>query len=311
MTWIVFQSTPSAWRETQSLYILYTGLCISIHSLRMEGDDPETFTTFPIMGISIHSLRMEGDGRSHPANWEPTSFQSTPSAWRETCGEAGECVDLVKISIHSLRMEGDPLSLILLIVQLVISIHSLRMEGDSAKSVLHCPFRRFQSTPSAWRETYNIYYYLFYSIFQSTPSAWRETRPPPFFLSRLFPFQSTPSAWRETGSSTVARQVHSISIHSLRMEGDHCVVVLYICTIHISIHSLRMEGDEGTSTRNYRNPGFQSTPSAWRETICGCNENQFTGISIHSLRMEGDPSISRCLLVPRHFNPLPPHGGRQ
>ena len=34
----VFQSTPSAWRETQSLYILYTGLCISIHSLRMEGD---------------------------------------------------------------------------------------------------------------------------------------------------------------------------------------------------------------------------------------------------------------------------------
>ena len=33
---------------------------------------------------------------------------------------------------------------------------------------------------------------------------------------------------------------------------------------------------------------FQSTPSAWRETICGYNENQFTGISIHSLRMEGD-----------------------
>ena len=55
----------------------------------------------------------------------------------------------------------------------------------------------------------------------------------------------------------------------------------------ISIHSLRMEGD-----------------------ICGCNENQFTGISIHSLRMEGDRRRTFPDSPQRNFNPLPPHGGR-
>ena len=57
----IFQSTPSAWRETQSLYISYTGLCISIHSLRMEGDH-----------LPVRNRRRN------------TRFQSTPSAWRET-----------------------------------------------------------------------------------------------------------------------------------------------------------------------------------------------------------------------------------
>ena len=37
---ISFQSTPSAWRETVILALLVNALCISIHSLRMEGDDP-------------------------------------------------------------------------------------------------------------------------------------------------------------------------------------------------------------------------------------------------------------------------------
>ena len=34
----VFQSTPSAWRETQDKPIAVNNLIISIHSLRMEGD---------------------------------------------------------------------------------------------------------------------------------------------------------------------------------------------------------------------------------------------------------------------------------
>ena len=37
-------------------------------------------------------------------------------------------------------------------------------------------------------------------------------------------------------------QNRSISIHSLRMEGDEVKTVGYIAT-NISIHSLRMEGD--------------------------------------------------------------------
>ena len=56
--------------------------CISIHSLRMEGDNKNIKQTLQIR-ISIHSLRMEGD--------------------------SGVVVAVVGfgISIHSLRMEGD------------------------------------------------------------------------------------------------------------------------------------------------------------------------------------------------------------
>ena len=35
---IVFQSTPSAWRETPISFAFLDALPISIHSLRMEGD---------------------------------------------------------------------------------------------------------------------------------------------------------------------------------------------------------------------------------------------------------------------------------
>ena len=82
-----------------------------------------------------------------------------------------------------------------------------------------------------------------------------------------------------------------ISIHSLRMEGDNeCPEI--IANFCISIHSLRMEGDlerrqKRTGVR-YFNPLpphggrqvicvsviivflFQSTPSAWRETVPSC-----------------------------------------
>ena len=61
-------------------------------------------------------------------------------------------------------------------------------------------------------------------------------------------FQSTPSAWRETLTPSGGLRCHSISIHSLRMEGDLCV--------HpgnpggmISIHSLRMEGDRSKTAQ--------------------------------------------------------------
>ena len=79
---------------------------------------------------------------------------------------------------------------------------------------------------------------------------------------------------------------------------------------YISIHSLRMEGDIGRCTAGitfgYFNPlpphggrlffahcdilpvGFQSTPSAWRETRDDAAAEQAHEISIHSLRMEGD-----------------------
>ena len=56
--------------------------------------------------------------------------------------------------------------------------------------------------------------------FQSTPSVWRETlhflKHPPY-ASR---FQSTPSVWRETFPSLYPLRCLTISIHSLRVEGD-------------------------------------------------------------------------------------------
>ena len=55
---------------------------------------------------------------------------------------------------------------------------------------------------------------------------------------------------------------------------------------------------------------FQSTPSAWRETICWWRNLRKGCISIHSLRMEGDSTIGGCGRSERYFNPLPPHGGR-
>ena len=40
-----------------------------------------------------------------------------------------------------------------------------------------------------------------------------------------------------------------------------------IDVIFISIHSLRMEGDGKFSSKSGRGQLFQSTPSAWRETV--------------------------------------------
>ena len=77
-------------------------------------------------------------------------------------------------------------------------------------------------------------------------------------------FQSTPSGWRETLYYTPS-QNRSISIHSLRMEGDEVKTVGYIAT-NISIHSLRMEGDRSKVSVLLPVMPFQSTPSVWRET---------------------------------------------
>ena len=118
------------------------------------------------------------------------------------------------------------------------------------------------------------------------PHGGRHTSLTPHLLQ--FSFQSTPSAWRETTQPRFRYQGFPISIHSLRMEGDHIHFATGELFPVISIHSLRMEGDS-----------FQTL-------FLRCID-----ISIHSLRMEGDAVYgttgNHCL----YFNPLPPHGGRQ
>ena len=171
------------------------------------------------------------------------------------------------------------------------------------------------------------------STFQSTPSAWREMC---FWaLSRSVPtkFQSTPSAWRETLSQEIVCKSCVISIHSLRMEGDPG------CSPEragkSNFNPLPPHGGRPVMYNDcYRKSVFQSTPSAWRETLVKLIKFWSENISIHSLRMEGDhrthagintpiafqstPSAWRETELHRHksavwiqnFNPLPPHGGR-
>ena len=172
----------------------------------------------------------------------PTTFQSTPSAWRETA--------VLQSPLYGFY----------------ISIHSLRMEGDRLVDGFRQTIEGFQSTPSAWRETPYLSETHPTQSFQSTPSAWRETIGLALPPSVGSVFQSTPSAWRETRSHCTSSIMpgyfnplpphggrryqdimydrnRNISIHSLRMEGDSTKRKQQELDRKISIHSLRMEGD--------------------------------------------------------------------
>ena len=126
--------------------------------------------------------------------------------------------------------------------------------------------------------------------FQSTPSAWRETRLVIIPFNARFTFQSTPSAWRETACCPAAflhyRYFNPLPPHG----GRQALNIGFPQCSHISIHSLRMEGDAGYSYSTFSVFLFQSTPSAWRETIHVKRYRLRVCISIHSLRMEGDAS---------------------
>ena len=146
------------------------------------------------MEISIHSLRMEGD----------------TNIW-----DIKACTG---ISIHSLRMEGDsadsPQS-----GQSDISIHSLRMAGDNCSHRVTLHNVHFNPLPPYGGRPERRCLAMKRFKFQSTPSVWRETFCSSAFRDTLS-FQSTPSVWRETDTIIPIYLDGSISIHSLRMEGD-------------------------------------------------------------------------------------------
>ena len=123
-----FQSTPSAWRETDAVTQTAKAVRISIHSLRMEGD--------LIEGVY---LRTDAEFQSTPSAWRETfcqslrsavhTFQSTPSAWRET---------RQRFQVPVCYCNFNPLP-----------PHGGRLYKKYAKAQRYI----FQSTPSAWRET--------------------------------------------------------------------------------------------------------------------------------------------------------------
>ena len=280
---------------------------ISIHSLRMEGD-VEVFPFVRRNCISIHSLRMEGD-RLNPGmvfqqeDFNPLPphggrlygldtairgmrFQSTPSAWRETS----------KVS----RIPNDRL----------ISIHSLRMEGDLIHTRQKKPSLYFNPLPPhGGRHTISekCNFFAVISIHSLRMEGDILTLPIDFqsgYFNPLPPHGGRLSCCRSDSLE------QAISIHSLRMEGDNSRPG-NLPGRSISIHSLRMEGDSLLDRRVVCDRIFQSTPSAWRETDVRIIAGIVFRISIHSLRMEGDNFTFFTILFENHFNPLPPHGGRQ
>ena len=128
-----------------------------------------------------------------------------------------------------------------------ISIHSLRMEGDKLTYLIQLDTDGFQSTPSAWRETFSSAPCAPPQAFQSTPSAWRETLDFPETFLDFFHFNPLPPHG--------GRPVH---------------LDIYRSVVDISIHSLRMEGDSNSGAWKISITQFQSTPSAWRETDSAC-----------------------------------------
>ena len=88
-----FQSTPSVWRVTGGQLVKLELWEISIHTLRVEGDNRRNRSLRRLSEISIHTLRVEGDSAAVPA------------------------VELQKyISIHTLRVEGDNFLATLIII---------------------------------------------------------------------------------------------------------------------------------------------------------------------------------------------------
>ena len=190
-------------------------------------------------------------------------FQSTPSAWRETCLDHSDppqhryfnplpphggrrCTThrlLWKMHFNPLPPHGGRLGVLPVYqCRIGISIHSLRMEGDSIRYAvsLFPPYfnplpphggRRcspsafsstsvFQSTPSAWRETVSICAHGTHVQFQSTPSAWRETSNNNNHNIEENHFNPLPPHGGRRTSFPQAGSGRGISIHSLRMEGD-------------------------------------------------------------------------------------------
>ena len=118
-------------------------------------------------------------------------------------------------------MEGDLHFLLLLHLAAHISIHSLRMEGDRSTAQEKQYTVKFQSTPSAWRETGKLTGYDCPKCISIHSLRMEGDVNSPWRLASHDSFQSTPSAWRETLVIIPFNARFTISIHSLRMEGDY------------------------------------------------------------------------------------------
>ena len=150
-----------------------------------------------------------------------------------------------------------------------ISIHSLRVEGDAISSPIFASFPNFNPLPPCGGR-------------QGILCAGAST----------YAFQSTPSVWRETFLTLCQRTRQSISIHSLRVEGDGCTRSAIRRTADFNPLP-PCGGRPGADAPAALTMDFNPLPSCggrleMRCTLCGKEY-----ISIHSLRVEGDAIIDR------------------
>ena len=205
-------------------------------------------------------------------------------------------------------MEGDSLPALSL-TRLGISIHSLRMEGDCWSCHAFLPLPHFNPLPPHGGRRNVLRKKGKRPKFQSTPSAWRETQTLPSLRRRWSNFNPLPPHGGRPFVHGTVIAVSGISIHSLRMEGDWSLPGCpeksrYFNPLPPHGGRLSKTGTMTFCRRFQSTPSawretimrcfpsstgrFQSTPSAWRETPIACQFNNLQNISIHSLRMEGD-----------------------
>ena len=316
---VVFLSTPSGWRATKNPRKSRKAAEEFLSTPSGWRATWEIAAAMKMYNISIHALRVEGDESLSRSLSARARFLSTPSGWRATQDEHEQRVQYV-ISIHALRVEGD-VGFVERAHDVKISIHALRVEGDLKvqqvlNKLLHFYPRppgggrpkgstgikqiiTFLSTPSGWRATSFIRRYTERARFLSTPSGWRAT----FIvtITRVYVvhfYPRPPGGGRHThflrGDGFVLISIHAlrvegdhrgapaqrsnaISIHALRVEGDGRMLKHYERAPVISIHALRVEGDRSVKSGSSSCEIFLSTPSGWRATaktdkvfVCFC-----------------------------------------
>ena len=169
-------------------------------------------------------------------------------------------------------------------------------------------------------------------IFQSTPSAWRETWEEKDKQRRK---EISIHSLRMEGDVLLA-MICTISsyFNPLPPHGGRPAASVHVRRLSaISIHSLRMEGDMSCTCCRRSSADFNPLPPHGGRLVCRgdsrlirCNFNPLPphggrrgrvqcavvagDISFHSLRMVGDVHHFKRLVSAKDFNPLPPHGGR-
>ena len=305
-----FLSTPSGWRATKTGFPSSQDSFISIHALRVEGDNP-SLRAKSERYISIHALRVEGDLRR----------QLITDYW--------------PISIHALRVEGD---------ELLVSSAAFTGEflstpsGWRATSTGRCRRRRrsgFLSTPSGWRATV-LRHVCRVNVARISIHALRVEGDR---VRRLFCKHHRDFYPRPPGGGRpklgVSFTVHRpISIHALRVEGDvepnakefPAVSDFYprppgggrrvACEqrrFHgrISIHALRVEGDGRQNRKRKRWCYFYPRPPGGGRPW-GWGQDELTILDFYPRPPGGGrPATSKMCRVSIDFYPRPPGGGRQ